>query len=223
MTHRANSPRSSSGSAVATTTGRHVQEAARENSSASADAAGTGGYQRGHHVNAPIENGKTKEFGLINRRGGAHPAPRNGRESSAQSNRDHSPRRNGGAPSELGSAATQSVEGTAKRARMERSAQHSGSHDAVSPSGRHSRGLARKEFTSLYSLDAPPPFHPPLGVEEVTGWALASSVWRDHVPERLLGVECNTCQESWPCSAWDIANDLITQCCETARIEVSAS
>lgn len=87
-------------------------------------------------------------------------------------------------------------------------------------SGRHSRTAAGREFSSPYSLEEPPPNEPPSGVEEIMGWSLAADIWRDHRPERLLGMECHSCQEEWPCNAWDIANDLITQCCERAQVQV---
>lgn len=92
--------------------------------------------------------------------------------------------------------------------------------EGTSFTGRHSRSADGREFSSMYSLEKPPPLDPPTGVEEIMGWSLATAIWRDHLPERLLGMECNACQEAWPCNAWDIANDLITQCCERAQVEV---
>ncbi|THV40919.1 hypothetical protein [Glycomyces buryatensis] len=79
--------------------------------------------------------------------------------------------------------------------------------------GRRSR---RQEIDSLFSLEEPPPIDAPPGITEITGWELAASMWRDHRPEQLLGFDCASCKQSWPCDGWQIADDLLTECCEAA-------
>jgi hypothetical protein len=85
------------------------------------------------------------------------------------------------------------------------------------------RRARRDEVDSLFSADAPPPLEAPPGVTELTGWELAASMWREHLPEQLLGVDCSCCKEEWPCDAWNLANDLLTECCEAADREVQHS
>ena len=41
-------------------------------------------------------------------------------------------------------------------------------------------------------------------------------MWRDHLPDQLLGIECSSCKQAWPCHTWKIADDLLTECCEAA-------
>ncbi|CAM3445973.1 hypothetical protein [Stackebrandtia soli] len=74
----------------------------------------------------------------------------------------------------------------------------------------------RTRIHSAYSRQQPPPIEAPEGVPEVTAWELAATQWRHHLPDDLLGVECVVCRASWPCDAWDIANDVINDCRETA-------
>lgn len=74
----------------------------------------------------------------------------------------------------------------------------------------------RTRIRSAFTRQQPPPHEPPAGVTEVTAWQLAASRWREHLPDDLLGVECVACRGHWPCDAWDIANDVLNDCCETA-------
>lgn len=69
---------------------------------------------------------------------------------------------------------------------------------------------------SAFTRQKPPPYEPPLGITEVTAWQLAATQWRDHLPDDLLGVECLACRITWPCDAWEIANDMLNNCCDTA-------
>lgn len=62
---------------------------------------------------------------------------------------------------------------------------------------------------SAYTRQNPPPDEPPEGVDELTGWQLAAAQWRHHLPDDLLGVDCVACQITWPCDAWEIANDVL--------------
>lgn len=70
--------------------------------------------------------------------------------------------------------------------------------------------------SKLFSLEQPPPLEAPAGITEITGWALASAMWRGHLPEQLLGIDCASCKQAWPCDTWKIADDLLTECCEAA-------
>lgn len=70
----------------------------------------------------------------------------------------------------------------------------------------------RSRIRSAYTRQQPPPYEPPPGVTEVMAWQLASSQWRDHLPDDLLGVDCVACRAPWPCDAWDIANDILNDC-----------
>ncbi|MGH8793654.1 MAG: hypothetical protein ACRDXX_13555 [Stackebrandtia sp.] len=70
----------------------------------------------------------------------------------------------------------------------------------------------RTRIHSAYTREQPPPDEPPLGVTEVTAWQLASAQWRKHLPDALLGVECIACRSTWPCDAWEIANDMLNDC-----------
>lgn len=79
-----------------------------------------------------------------------------------------------------------------------------------------SRRSRREEPSKLFSLEHPPPLEAPLGITEITGWSLASAMWRDHLPEQLLGIDCASCSQAWPCDTWKIADDLLTECCEAA-------
>jgi hypothetical protein len=76
----------------------------------------------------------------------------------------------------------------------------------------------RPRIRSAYSRQEPPPRDPPPGVTEVTAWQLAAGQWRDHLPDALLGVECMVCRSTWPCDAWDIANDVLNDCRDTAEL-----
>ncbi|GAB3647917.1 hypothetical protein GCM10028833_12620 [Glycomyces tarimensis] len=86
--------------------------------------------------------------------------------------------------------------------------------DAAVQRGRRAR---REPVNSFFSIEEPPPLDAPPGITEITGWELAAAMWRDHLPEQLLGVECASCGQAWPCDAWEIADDLLTQCCEGAH------
>lgn len=79
-----------------------------------------------------------------------------------------------------------------------------------------SRRSRREQPSKLFSVEAPPPLEAPAGIPEITGWALASAMWRDHLPEQLLGIDCASCKQAWPCDTWRIADDLLTECCEAA-------
>jgi hypothetical protein len=86
----------------------------------------------------------------------------------------------------------------------------------VVPIPAHSRRNRREHPSKLFSFEQPPPLEAPLGIPEITGWALASAMWRDHLPEQLLGIECASCDQAWPCDTWRIADGLLTECCEAA-------
>lgn len=86
----------------------------------------------------------------------------------------------------------------------------------VVPIPARSRRSRREQPSKLFSLEEPPPLEAPLGIPEITGWALASAMWRDHLPEQLLGIDCASCKQAWPCDTWRIADDLLTECCEAA-------
>ncbi|THV24392.1 hypothetical protein [Glycomyces paridis] len=86
----------------------------------------------------------------------------------------------------------------------------------VVPIPGRSRRSRREEPSKLFSLEEPPPLEAPAGITEITGWALASAMWRDHLPEQLLGIDCASCKQAWPCDTWKIADDLLTECCEAA-------
>jgi hypothetical protein len=62
---------------------------------------------------------------------------------------------------------------------------------------------------SLYTLDAPPPVEPPVGVIELTAWSIAVQLWRDHQPDSLLRAECLQCRTAWPCATWQVADGII--------------
>lgn len=86
----------------------------------------------------------------------------------------------------------------------------------VVPIPARSRRSRRDEPSKLFSLDQPPPLDAPQGITEIMGWSLASAMWRDHLPEQLLGIDCASCKQAWPCDTWKIADDLLTECCEAA-------
>nr|BFF23138.1 hypothetical protein GCM10025732_11030 [Glycomyces mayteni] len=86
----------------------------------------------------------------------------------------------------------------------------------VVPIPARSRRARREEPSKLFSLEEPPPLEAPAGITEITGWHLASLMWRDHLPEQLLGIDCASCKQAWPCDTWKIADDLLTECCEAA-------
>lgn len=86
----------------------------------------------------------------------------------------------------------------------------------VVPIPARSRRSRREEPSKLFSLEQPPPLEAPLGITEIMGWSLASAMWRDHLPEQLLGIDCASCKQAWPCDTWKIADDLLTECCEAA-------
>jgi len=86
----------------------------------------------------------------------------------------------------------------------------------VVPIPARSRRSRREEPSKLFSLEQPPPLEAPAGITEITGWSLASAMWRDHLPEQLLGIDCASCKQAWPCDTWKIADDLLTECCEAA-------
>ncbi|SDD91503.1 hypothetical protein [Glycomyces harbinensis] len=86
----------------------------------------------------------------------------------------------------------------------------------VVPIPARSRRNRREEPSKLFSLEQPPPLEAPAGITEITGWSLASAMWRDHLPEQLLGIDCASCRQAWPCDTWKIADDLLTECCEAA-------
>ncbi|HEU5129144.1 MAG TPA: hypothetical protein VFU12_14245 [Glycomyces sp.] len=75
----------------------------------------------------------------------------------------------------------------------------------------------------FFSIESPPPLDAPPGIAEITGWELAAAMWREHLPEQLLGVDCASCGQAWPCDAWDIADDLLGQCCESARLDAAGA
>ncbi|MFC4333968.1 hypothetical protein [Salininema proteolyticum] len=80
------------------------------------------------------------------------------------------------------------------------------------------RRTRRKRTESLYSVEQPPPLEAPRGVEEWVGWELAAKLWREHVPEQLLGVDCATCGSEWPCDAWELANGILNDCHRAAQV-----
>ncbi|MEU6858214.1 hypothetical protein AB0B28_04975 [Glycomyces sp. NPDC046736] len=86
----------------------------------------------------------------------------------------------------------------------------------VVPIPARARRAHREEPSKLFSVEQPPPLEAPAGITEITGWALASAMWRDHLPEQLLGIDCASCKQAWPCDTWKIADDLLTECCEFA-------
>lgn len=86
----------------------------------------------------------------------------------------------------------------------------------VVPIPARSRRARREGPSKLFSLEEPPPLEAPLGITEIMGWSLASAMWRDHLPEQLLGIDCASCKQAWPCDTWKIADDLLTECCEAA-------
>lgn len=86
----------------------------------------------------------------------------------------------------------------------------------VVPIPARSRRSHREGPSKLFSLEQPPPLEAPAGITEITGWSLASAMWRDHLPEQLLGIDCASCKQEWPCDTWKIADDLLTECCEAA-------
>jgi hypothetical protein len=88
--------------------------------------------------------------------------------------------------------------------------------EMVVPIPARSRRSRRDGPSKLFSLERPPPLEAPLGITEIMGWSLASAMWRDHLPEQLLGIDCASCKQGWPCDTWKIADDLLTECCEAA-------
>lgn len=69
---------------------------------------------------------------------------------------------------------------------------------------------------SVFTRKSPPPDEPPEGITEIMAWQLASSQWREHLPDDLLGVDCLVCRTPWPCDAWQIADDMLNDCCASA-------
>ncbi|MQM25682.1 hypothetical protein [Glycomyces albidus] len=92
----------------------------------------------------------------------------------------------------------------------------SGQGSMVVPIPARSRRARREQPSKLFSLESPPPLEAPAGIPEITGWNLAAAMWRDHLPEQLLGIDCASCNQAWPCDTWKIADDLLTECCEAA-------
>ncbi|HEX2143185.1 MAG TPA: hypothetical protein VHG10_01630 [Glycomyces sp.] len=86
----------------------------------------------------------------------------------------------------------------------------------VVPIPARSRRSRHEGFSKLFSLEQPPPLEAPAGITEITGWSLASAMWRDHLPEQLLGIDCASCKQAWPCDTWKIADGLLAECCEAA-------
>jgi hypothetical protein len=70
---------------------------------------------------------------------------------------------------------------------------------------------------SLYTLDAPPPVEPPVGVLELTAWSIAVQLWRDHQPDSLLRAECLQCRAAWPCATWQVADGIIADLTVTSK------
>jgi hypothetical protein len=70
---------------------------------------------------------------------------------------------------------------------------------------------------SLYTLDAPPPVEPPVGVMELTAWSIAVQLWRDHQPDSLLRAECLQCRTAWPCATWQVADGIIADLTVTSK------
>ncbi|GAA1675961.1 hypothetical protein GCM10009830_23260 [Glycomyces endophyticus] len=91
-----------------------------------------------------------------------------------------------------------------------------GQGSMVVPIPARSRRARREQPSKLFSLEEPPPLEAPAGITEITGWNLAAAMWRDHLPEQLLGIDCASCKQAWPCDTWKIADDLLTECCEAA-------
>ncbi|WP_155830139.1 hypothetical protein [Glycomyces tenuis] len=108
--------------------------------------------------------------------------------------------------------------------RQDRSAppRRSSRHTADGSSGDNAPARGRRSRSEppggFFSVEDPPPFEAPPGIAEITGWELAAALWREHLPEQLLGVDCASCKQAWPCDAWEIADDLINQCCESAQL-----
>ena len=96
-----------------------------------------------------------------------------------------------------------------------RPSRHSAAGERAAPDP--ARGSRRDHSGRYFSVDAPPPLEAPRGITEITGWELAAAMWRDHLPEQLLGVDCASCNQSWPCDAWQIADGIITECCDSAQ------
>ncbi|GAB3226860.1 hypothetical protein GCM10027447_17520 [Glycomyces halotolerans] len=98
-----------------------------------------------------------------------------------------------------------------------RRSRHTAADDEPGARDYAGRRPRREAPGSRFSIEQPPPLEAPQGIAEITGWELAASMWRDHRPEQLLGVECGSCGQPWPCDAWEIADDILTQCCEGAQ------
>lgn len=99
-----------------------------------------------------------------------------------------------------------------------RSSRHTAAEGPVEDgAGAHGRRARCETPDSFFSVEEPPPIEAPPGIAEITGWELAATMWREHLPEQLLGVDCSACGQAWPCDAWEIADDIIGQCCESAR------
>lgn len=78
------------------------------------------------------------------------------------------------------------------------------------------RSRSRTTRPGSFSPEEPPPLDAPAEVVEVVAWQIASRNWSTHLPDALLGVQCEACGETWPCDAWHIADDVLTDCL-TAR------
>lgn len=78
--------------------------------------------------------------------------------------------------------------------------------------------MPRSRTRSAYSPQEPPPLEAPPQVVEVVAWQIASRNWCLHVPDALLGVQCDSCGEHWPCDAWHVADDVITDCLEESQM-----
>lgn len=76
---------------------------------------------------------------------------------------------------------------------------------------------AQPRIRSAYTRQELPPSDPPDGITEITAWHLAAAQWRQHLPDDLLGVDCTQCRTTWPCDAWNIANDVLNSCHDTAE------
>ncbi|WP_199042876.1 hypothetical protein [Glycomyces salinus] len=107
-----------------------------------------------------------------------------------------------------------SVSLASDRGPARRSSRHSAAAEPAEQAP--ARGPGRGRSGRYFTVEEPPPLEAPRGIAEITGWELAAAMWRDHLPEQLLGVDCASCKQSWPCDAWEIADGLITQCCDSA-------
>ena len=77
--------------------------------------------------------------------------------------------------------------------------------------------MPRSRTRSAYSPQEPPPLEAPPQVVEVVAWQIASRIWCTHLPDALLGVQCDSCGEQWPCDAWHVADDVISDCLDDSH------